>query len=324
MPNAGGCQERWNINGKTNDSDMKVKTCAETVDIRRGARFVEMRIAGVPFMGMSVMEALSEPEVEVRADGSRYYSWQARNLETGNVVNYGVCDEALGYAPKLYDISSPLVAAWLRKRGYSFSDEEGEMLSTDAGREETRAADTVVPAAEDDMCGKDAKSAAVESVPQKQETQPGADKDEYRDIGCGVVSLLGDGSFTLLNMATGKRRMFVSESGRVLVDDSEIDVESIHRRFKHCGCVDDRYVRYWFGRYSDFKEGFCALAWTIYPDGQYFADEDGFGGEDNDEEQIYCIINTNLDIVVPFRPMDDVKEELRRVVLRAKQNEDGF
>ena len=53
-------------------------------------------------------------------------------------------------------------------------------------------------------------------------------------------------------------------------------------------------------------------------------DEDGFGGEDNDEEQIYCIINTNLDIVVPFRPMDDVKEELRRVVLRAKQNEGGF
>ena len=59
LPNAGGCQERWNINGKTNDSDMKVKTCAETVDIRKGVPFVEMRIAGVPFMGMSVMVALS-------------------------------------------------------------------------------------------------------------------------------------------------------------------------------------------------------------------------------------------------------------------------
>ena len=39
---------------------MKIKTIAETVDIRKGVPFVEMRIAGVPFMGMSVMVALSE------------------------------------------------------------------------------------------------------------------------------------------------------------------------------------------------------------------------------------------------------------------------
>ena len=54
------------------------------------------------------------------------------------------------------------------------------------------------------------------------------------------------------------------------------------------------------------------------------ADVSVFGGEDNDEEEIYCIINTDLDIVVPFRPMNDVKEELGRVALRARQNGDGF
>lgn len=52
----------------------------------------------------------------------------------------------------------------------------------------------------------------------------------------------------------------------------------------------------------------------IYPDGRYFEDSDGFGGEDNDVEFVYAIINTNLDIIEPFRPVDDIKkylEELR-------------
>ena len=38
----------------------------------------------------------------------------------------------------------------------------------------------------------------------------------------------------------------------------------------------------------------------IYPDGRYFADEDGFGMEDNDEEKAYCIINKDLEIIVLF------------------------
>ena len=50
----------------------------------------------------------------------------------------------------------------------------------------------------------------------------------------------------------------------------------------------------------------------IYPDGRYFADEDGFGMEDNDEEKAYCIINKDLEIIVPFQPMDDVEEILRK------------
>lgn len=303
---------------------MKVKTCAETVDIRKGVPFVEMRIAGVPFMGMSVMVALSEPEVEVRDDGSRYYSWKARNVDTDDVVDYGVCDDALEYAPRLYEISSPIVTAWLRMRDHNSSGEAVEDTGTDEDREEAAVVEETAPAVEECACGKDVEHATAENEVRNVETQSVSGEDEYKDIGCGVAALLGDDSFTLVNMESGKRRVFVSESGQVLVDDCDIDVESIRRRFKHCGCVDDRVVRYWFGRYSDFKDGFCALAWIIYPDGQYFADEDGFGGENNDEEEIYCIINTDLDIVVPFRPMNDVKEELGRVALRARQNEEGF
>ena len=52
---------------------MEVRTRTGTVDIYEGARFAEMAIAGCPFLGMCVMEALSEPDVSVRSDGYRYY-----------------------------------------------------------------------------------------------------------------------------------------------------------------------------------------------------------------------------------------------------------
>lgn len=53
---------------------MEVRTRTGTVDIYEGARFAEMAIAGCPFLGMCVMEALSEPDVSVRSDGYRYYT----------------------------------------------------------------------------------------------------------------------------------------------------------------------------------------------------------------------------------------------------------
>ena len=57
----------------------------------------------------------------------------------------------------------------------------------------------------------------------------------------------------------------------------------------------------------------------LYPDGRYFADSDGFGMEDNDEEDVFAIIDTNLDIVEPFRPVNDVANYLKE--LRNKKRE---
>lgn len=135
-------------------------------------------------------------------------------------------------------------------------------------------------------------------------------KDAY-DIGENMAVLSGEGkSYTIINKETGKVRQLVSEDGTLLVAGDEIDFDAINN-----GCPDSngcKSVRYWFGRYDNFRNGVCASCWTVYPDGRYFADEDGFGMEDNDEENAYCIINKDLEIIVSFQPMDDVKEMLKK------------
>ena len=129
------------------------------------------------------------------------------------------------------------------------------------------------------------------------------------DIGENMVVLEGDG-FAIGNKETGKWREIVSRDNILVVDDSEIDFKAIDE-----GCPDfpgGRDVDYYFGLHSGFEGGVCALCWTVYPDGRYFADEDGFGAEHNPEENAYCIINKDLKIIVPFQPMKDVSAVLNK------------
>lgn len=89
-------------------------------------------------------------------------------------------------------------------------------------------------------------------------------KDAY-DIGENMAALSGEGkSFTIINKETGNARLLVNESGALLVADNEIDFGAIKK-----GCPDFngcKTVEYWFGRYSNFKNGVCAICWTVYPD----------------------------------------------------------
>ena len=111
---------------------------------------------------------------------------------------------------------------------------------------------------------------------------PALDGDNHgRDLGNDIAAFWGKGkTFILVNMRTGKLREFVNADGQLLVEDKDIDYDSIHRHHNHYHCcVDCKRVEFGFNRYNDFKNGLCALVWTTYPDGRYFADEDGFGME---------------------------------------------
>lgn len=132
----------------------------------------------------------------------------------------------------------------------------------------------------------------------------------------GMAFFFGKGyEFYVANIETGKIRQLASCDGYVLVDDSDIDLDVIAR---WCTCGIDnarakaiRYAR--LNRYDEFKKGICAISWVLYPDGRFFADSDGFGMEPNNEEVVYAIMNKNLDIIEPFRPIDDIREYLKQL-----------
>lgn len=68
-----------------------------------------------------------------------------------------------------------------------------------------------------------------------------------------------------------------------------------------------------FGLYK-FVNGVTLVRWTLYPDGMYFMDEDGYGMEDNEESVLYGFIDKKARVVIPFQ----AKSEREMKTLRAE------
>ena len=138
-------------------------------------------------------------------------------------------------------------------------------------------------------------------------------------VGDGMAFFFGEGwrSYELYvaNTLTGKIRKLSTVNGELLVDDSDIDYDAIAKECENgIGDAKAKVICYaGLNRWDGFKNGLCAISWMLYPDGRYFADEDGFGMEDNDEEEVYAIIDTDLKIVEPFRPIKDVTAYLKEI-----------
>ncbi len=134
--------------------------------------------------------------------------------------------------------------------------------------------------------------------------------------GDGMAFFFGDGwrnyELYVANTLTGKIRKLSTADGGLLVDDNDIDYDTIVKEYENgIGNARAKAIRYaGINRWDGFKNGLCAISWMLYPAGQYFADSDGFGMDDNDEEVVYAIMNTNLEILEPFRPVDDVNKYL--------------
>ena len=136
-------------------------------------------------------------------------------------------------------------------------------------------------------------------------------------VGDGIAFFFGDGwrnyELYIANTITGEIRKLSTTRGELLVDDSDIDYNAIAQECENgIGNAQAKAIRYaGLNRWDGFKDGLCAISWKLYPDGRYFADEDGFGMEDNDEEEVYAIIDTDLNIVESFRPIKDVAAYLK-------------
>ena len=138
-------------------------------------------------------------------------------------------------------------------------------------------------------------------------------------VGDGIAIFFGEGwrnyELYIANTLTGKIRKLSTTNGELLVDDNDIDYDAIAKECENgIGNARAKIIRYaGLNRWDGFKDGLCAISWMLYPDGRYFADEDGFGMEDNDEEEVYAIIDTDLNIVEPFRPIKDVANYLKEL-----------
>ena len=128
------------------------------------------------------------------------------------------------------------------------------------------------------------------------------------------------GPLCMVNTETNERRQLIDETGHVVgFGEQDFDWEKL-KQVEHRYCLDNRVVEYaGLGRYNNFRNELCCLSWMLYPEGRYFADEDGFGMEDNDEENIYCVIDKDLEVLIPFQPMtDSERQQLMAVAIEKR------
>ena len=82
---------------------MLVKSKGNTVEISPGVRFVEKnRSRGVAYSLETITEVNIVDDHLIGGKPHKQYCWQARNTETGEIVNYCITEEYRHYGPTLF------------------------------------------------------------------------------------------------------------------------------------------------------------------------------------------------------------------------------
>lgn len=103
--------------------------------------------------------------------------------------------------------------------------------------------------------------------------------------------------------------------------DKDVDWESV-------STLDNNRNAYSFSAYyqrfavEKFKEGVALVEWTLYPDGRYFMDEDGYGMEDNEASVLYGFIDTHANVVIPFqaKSWEELEKQRPNAVRNGKES----
>lgn len=149
----------------------------------------------------------------------------------------------------------------------------------------------------------------------------------HRDMGCGMLRFsnrsYGNKQIFIVNPAL-KIIYPISEANGKLVGftHDDIDWDSVNQ-LEHNGDAERLVADYGGLSIGDYQDGIAHVNWMLYPDGRYFADEDGFGMEDNDEVNISAYIDTQCRVVVKFQEMEDDEKRkiLREEALKTLSNE---
>ena len=136
------------------------------------------------------------------------------------------------------------------------------------------------------------------------------DRDfNFYDKGCGMLCFRskawGNKQTFMVNTAL-KKAYAISEANGYLVGftKDDIDWESVDQ-LEYNGDAKRLVADYGGIGIEDYCDGIARVHWMLYPDGRYFADEDDFGMEDNDEVNIYAYIDTECRVLVKFQDMEE-------------------
>lgn len=147
----------------------------------------------------------------------------------------------------------------------------------------------------------------------------------HRDMGYGML-LFGNRSYgnkqTFIVNPAIKKVYPISEPNGKLVGFSLDDIDWDNVNQLEYNADAKRLVANYGGlSIGNYQDGIADVEWTLYPDGCYFADEDGFGMEDNEEVNISAYIDTQCRVVVKFQDMkdDEKRRKLRKEALRRLQ-----
>lgn len=123
------------------------------------------------------------------------------------------------------------------------------------------------------------------------------------DYGNGVTIIYTKEKEIILKNTIYNKEVMIKNKDGVLVNIHEGDIDfdrvDLLENPQNAHQLSTRYG-FSIGR---FEDGVAQLCWTLYPDGRFFEDEDGFGGENCNETTIYAFIDTLGKIVIPFRDM---------------------
>lgn len=131
----------------------------------------------------------------------------------------------------------------------------------------------------------------------------------HRDMGCGMLRFsnrsYGNKQIFIVNPAI-KKVYPISEANGKLVGftSDDIDWDNVNQ-LEHNADAKKLIADYGGLSIGDYRDGVARVDWMLYPDGRYFADEDGFGMEDNDEVNICAYIDTECKVLVKFQDMED-------------------
>ncbi|HHV13111.1 MAG TPA: hypothetical protein GXX75_22830 [Clostridiales bacterium] len=141
-------------------------------------------------------------------------------------------------------------------------------------------------------------------------------KESYRRGEGVIIHYTKAGEIILENTIAHIEAMIMNEYNLLTnMQPGDIDFEKVDR-LENSHNAHALKVHYGFGIES-FINGVAFVWWTLYPDGRYFEDEDGFGGENCNETTVYAYIDTLGRVIIPFQDMNT--EEKKNYRMEAEQ-----